>query len=297
MVTGRLYHRPLYMDGILMDPNANRADVIQCLFGAITQLRLSRIWLENVPLSVEPWREWIIQAEKLGIAFSVTPDVVAGQVAIQGTWSDYLGRMPQRRRADLRRTLRRAAEQHVIRFELIQSFSPESVETAVREGFAVEDASWKGSNGSSVIKRGWLPFFIGQAKLLAASGQLCLAFLWAGSTPIAFGYMPYARKHLSLVKYGYSLEFRRLGPGQLLIHHILQHMFSNTNDFAGLLFPGTVTWALGDWVTSTEQYGQIAMGNDTIGRAAIWLHEKVLPKWKKIRSATFRARQENQNLD
>ncbi len=61
------------------------------------------------------------------------------------------------------------------------------IEELLATGFAIEDRSWKGAAGTSVLKNPHVyQFYLDQAKQLARDGQLELVFLNFQGQPIAF---------------------------------------------------------------------------------------------------------------
>ena len=270
--TGRLFSRHLVVDGFLFDSSKLDTEILGELVTGLRRLRIPRIWLENVPLSSTYWRLFGESLARHGISTTSKLGYVAGKVRIDQPWESYERNLPRNRRAELRRTTRRLNEVGDLTFTLVDECSKVSIAEVLAQGFALEDTGWKGENGSSVTKRGMLPFFIKQAMTLAKSGQLRLAFLELDQRPIAFGYMPFAKGVCSLVKYAYHAQFAKFGPGQLLLWEIMRHMFSRTDTYACLDMPGVLTAALADWANTEYQIGQYGLGFGVLGRSATILH-------------------------
>src|SRR5438046_1006405 len=65
--------------------------------------------------------------------------------------------------------------------------SPLALEAAVYRAFELENQTWKGDEGTSVLRTpGMLDYFVRQAELMARRGQLALHFLELDGQPIAF---------------------------------------------------------------------------------------------------------------
>jgi CelD/BcsL family acetyltransferase involved in cellulose biosynthesis len=279
--TGRLFARHLVVDGLMQDPYGERRTALEALVRELRRCRLARVWIENVPLSASHWQEFGNVIEENGVAATVKTGYVAGKITIDQPWESFEKHLPRDRRAELRRTTRRLKELGKVTFRFVENFSAASAAEEVARGFALEDTGWKGERGSSVRKRGMLPFFMEQATFLAKCGQLRLAFLELDERPIAFGYMPCAKGICSLVKYAYDSQFAKVGPGQLLLLEMLQHMFASPQAYKCLDLPGMLTASLADWANAEYQVGQYGLGFGVMGKTAVFLHRHVWPHLKQ----------------
>ena len=112
---------------------------------------------------------------------------------------------------------------------------------------AVEDRSWKDAACTSIRRTpGIAEFMLRQAKCLAASGQLWLAFLRCDRRDAAFCYGVFAKGVLHSVKIGYDAEFAALSPGHLLQYHLLQAVHADAKveavDYIGQLTEYHASW-------------------------------------------------------
>lgn len=117
----------------------------------------------------------------------------------------------------------------------------------MRRGLEIEDLGWKGSAGSSVLKTpGMEAFFLRQAEMLAAEGQLELAFLESAGRPIAFIYGQTAKGVFHSAKIGYDPSYAEYSPGQLLRYFLLERFFNESGrkaiDFLGPLTESHAAW-------------------------------------------------------
>src|SRR5205823_1941423 len=124
---------------------------------------------------------------------------------------------------------------------------PHEVREHLARGFEVEDRSWKGLAGSSVLKSaGMLDFYRREAEQLAACGQLELVFLEHQGQPIAFDYGWNSKGIHSLAKIGYDEAYARVGPGQLMIMGLLERLHADPArralDFWGPLMSWHESW-------------------------------------------------------
>lgn len=140
----------------------------------------------------------------------------------------------------------------------------------MRRGFGIEDRSWKGAQGTSVVRTpGLLDFFCRQARQLAAAGQLRLALLELAGHDIAFLYGFAARHTLFTPKIGYDESFADFSPGQLLWFKLFEQLHRDQTiaqlDFSGVLAPATARWA-----TSAYPVARVTIATGSVlGRVAL----------------------------
>jgi CelD/BcsL family acetyltransferase involved in cellulose biosynthesis len=145
------------------------------------------------------------------------------------------------------------------------------VETWVRQAFEIEDLSWKGQVGSSVLRTpGMLDFFLGQAKQLAEWGHLELALLRLDGRAISFVYGCRAKGVSHWLKIGYDPEYRCSTPGQLLQFRILERHHQE-GDCRAIDCLGPLTDALSKWNPATYPVGRLVIApRQWRGRMAVY---------------------------
>jgi CelD/BcsL family acetyltransferase involved in cellulose biosynthesis len=101
-------------------------------------------------------------------------------------------------------------------------------------------------------------FYLGQARLLASSGQLRLAWLKCSGCPIAFEYALAAKGSYHALKVGYDTEFAQFSPGQLLTGAVLQHYF---HDPGGRHYDcmGPLNEAMQKWMPRRYSLGRLVI--------------------------------------
>jgi CelD/BcsL family acetyltransferase involved in cellulose biosynthesis len=136
-------------------------------------------------------------------------------VDVTGSWEEYELSLSRQRRKGLRRRRRQLED-------------PEGLETYLDEAFALEASGWKGRRGSAIVSRpDTLRFYRDFAYWAAERGWLRLAFLRIGDWPIAFDFGIEHRDTWYSCKAGYDEDFRRFGPGALLLHEELRLAFAS----------------------------------------------------------------------
>src|SRR5690606_27740797 len=90
------------------------------------------------------------------------------QIAIAGSWEAYRATWSRNHRQSLARMRRKLEADHgPLQLRRLQPTSPSEITALLETGFAIEDRSWKGAAGSSVLRTpGMLAYLIQQATLL-----------------------------------------------------------------------------------------------------------------------------------
>lgn len=143
------------------------------------------------------------------------PHLVSPIVVLDGSYDDYLRRIPKSLRKDtVRRRRKLEAEQSV---DLVLLVSPADVDAELTAGFAVEARSWKGRRGTAIVSNGATERFYRElGRVFAASGRLRLSQLLADGRGIAFDFCLVDGGRLWSLKFGFDEAFGRYGPGNVL---------------------------------------------------------------------------------
>jgi hypothetical protein len=151
-------------------------------------------------------------------------------------------------------------------------------------GWQVEDRSWKGPAGTSVLKSpGSREYFLDQARELAQRGELQLSFLRLGGQPIAFEYGYRAGGVYFSHKVGYDAEFRDLAPGQLLMMLLLERdHLDPTMRLTNCM--GVLTEAVAKWCTRGRPIGRLVVGTGgRVGKACVLGYRAAWPWVRRLR--------------
>ena len=121
-------------------------------------------------------------------------------------------------RSHLRRTRRQLEEQGVLALKHYNTADPSALESF----YHLEASGWKGAEGTAIkCDPRTRQFYDTVAQAAAQQGYLSLDFLELSGKPIAAHFGFNFRGRYFLAKAGYDESFRRYGPGQLLVHEIL----------------------------------------------------------------------------
>jgi CelD/BcsL family acetyltransferase involved in cellulose biosynthesis len=100
---------------------------------------------------------------------------------------------------------------------------PAEIDAALGDGFRIEAAAWKGSEGTAIISDPTVADFYNRlARREAVLGRLRLAFLRFCGKRIAFNYLLRSGKKLYGVKIGYDPDYHMYSPGNMLLNLILE---------------------------------------------------------------------------
>ena len=271
--------------GDLLIDSVDPEPALDCLAQALTALSSSLLWLPLVPFQEPTWLALQAAMTRAGMPFTLEEQYQIPQVEITSDWDTY----DRTRDGDARRSRRRYAKMLErdggAELRVHTRFAPGELERLLRLGFEVEDRSWKGEAGSSVLKRpGLFEFTLRQAHLLAERGELQLVFLHLAGQPIAFSYRSRSRGCQFCEKLGYDQEFRRYGPGQQMMMRLLQRLHEDPEchllDFAGRLVDWNAAWA-----TRTYPVGRlVAAPSGVVSRTLLELYRRGRPYLEKLRT-------------
>lgn len=149
------------------------------------------------------------------------------------------------RRSDLRRLRRKAEAQGKVEVHIL-SPTEDEVDDVLLEAYAVEDHSWKGRAGSSMLRdQRSGTFFRTYAALAARAGTLRVPLLHIAGKPAAMQLAVEERGRLSLLKIGYDDAQKACSPGTLLllesVRYAMQRGLEGV-DFLGTEAPWTKAW-------------------------------------------------------
>jgi CelD/BcsL family acetyltransferase involved in cellulose biosynthesis len=255
---------------LLLDAEHDPRGAIAALAAAIDELPYALLRLEPVRIDGPQWRLFVESLHRERRAVFVEPLFNVGQVSTDGDWGEYLASRSRNLRKDLGKAERGLEKLGRLATKL--HFEPDDARLAelLERGFAVEDRSWKGRGGTSVLRTPkMLAFYRAQAALLRDRGQLQLSLLELDGLPIAFEYGWRSHATYFSFKVGYDEAYERHSPGQLLRMKLLENFFAdpevNTVDFFGPL-----NNALAAWATDQFRVGRIVVGRPTLlGRTLV----------------------------
>lgn len=266
---------------LLLDPAADDA-VLEALIGPMARAGRPVVWFDAVPLKAPAWQRLAAATRAAGLSLHARESFRVGRIDIDHDWSAYERSWTKNHRRQMKRVERVAEEEGGATLVVHRRIEPHDLELLLRRGFAVEDASWKGRAGSSVLKTPVaLAHYIEQAQQIATWGDVQLTFLELAGRPIAFEYGWNCKGVYHSFKVGYDEAYAKLSPGQLLRYRLLRQFFADPKQRA-VDFIGPIVAATEHWATSTYPVGRLAIAHSPAGRLLVhayraWRPNKATP--------------------
>jgi len=242
---------------LLIDRDCDVEAALARLVDGIAGLPWPLVWFNTVPLEFWRWQKLALVARQRGLETTTKVRYRIAQMEIEHDWDAYLrGRSRNHRRA-MRRAMTRAEKAGGVELKVFSPPASNEIEPLMQRGFAVEDRSWKGAEGTSVLRSpGMFEFLCRQARQLAAWRQLELVYLEHQGKVIAFQYSCNAKGMHFVNKIGYDPEYANFAPGQL-IRWLLFEKFQSDPARRVVDFIGPVTEATAKWATRTYPIGRL----------------------------------------
>jgi CelD/BcsL family acetyltransferase involved in cellulose biosynthesis len=268
---------------LLLDPHCDADAALERLAAALPGLPWPVLWLDEIRLDAARWRRFHGALAGRGIGAEPRHAYDVARLEIGPDWEDFASRWPRKHRQKMARSARRIAELGGSPLVSLADLLPRRVETWLRRGFEIEDRSWKGRAGSSVLRTpGMFAFFLRQAEQLAEWGQLDLEFLLAGDREIAFAYGAAAKGVFHSSKIGYDPQYAALSPGLLLEHFVLRR-FHAEEVYGAVDFLGPITAAHRAWRPDAYTVGRWFVAvRGLSARAALGAYRRLWPRLRRV---------------
>ncbi len=137
---------------MLCDVANDPAPAMDLLLSAIAGLPWNLLWLNETVPEAPRWQSLLRACQRAELPAAYHEHYRVGRVAIDGDWDRYLKRLPKNHRQAMNRSARRLEGEGNVQFEMNSRLEPDQVEPWLAEAFEVEDLSWKGTAGSSVLR-------------------------------------------------------------------------------------------------------------------------------------------------
>ena len=263
---------------LLLDARHDVEPVLDVLVSAMRELPWPLLWLDGVTLSARRWVALLSALDRAGLPTYHRPRFEVGLISIDHDWEACKRRWSKSHRRKMTKRLRQLTSQGDVRLEMHAQLPPQQVRPWIQRGFEVEDRSWKGEAGTSVLRApGMLDLYVRQAELAAKWGQLELAFLEFEGRPIAFRYGWNAKGVYHSCKVGYDAQYAAYSPGQLLMYSMLQE-FHGQPDRRAVDCMGPISEATSKWRPTRYTEGRVIVAlSPIVGRAALGVYKHGWP--------------------
>jgi CelD/BcsL family acetyltransferase involved in cellulose biosynthesis len=164
---------------------------------------------------------------------------------LRPSWDSYFDSLTAKHRSNLRNRFKRMKATGPVEIETITS--AEGLAEGLESGLRLEAAGWKGEAHTAIscdpaVSR----FYSILARRAAEQGWICLHFLKAGPTRVAFDYSLSYKNRLYLLKVGYDPAHAPFSPSNLLLCLVLQNAFEQgvtEYEFLGSEADWKLAWA------------------------------------------------------
>jgi CelD/BcsL family acetyltransferase involved in cellulose biosynthesis len=193
-----------------------------------------RIGLGRLPASSDVAVALPAAARRNGLNAFVRPADTVRLVHTDGGWDAYLASRPGRVRREWRRKQRKL--EGTGKMEIRTITAPDECDAVFDDVVAIEAASWKEGEGSSIAGQKGESFYHALARLSAERGWLRLHLLYLDERPVAYFYGVVFRERLYGFKTSYDVAFAKLSPGVVVVLHAMRAAFEegvSVIDFLG----------------------------------------------------------------
>jgi len=182
-------------------------------------------------------------------------------VRINGKWNAYWEGLKPKFRSNMRNRLKRLEQLGTLDYEVVTDSS--AIESALTDGFAIEQKSWKGENGTAIAcRQDTMSFYTRWADTAAKNGWLRLSFLTINGRRVAFDYSIHYNNRLYCMKIGYDPAYSQYSVGQILCSKILQQCFED--GVSEYDFLGETTTQKMDWTSLVRARLSVFIYNRTV---------------------------------
>jgi CelD/BcsL family acetyltransferase involved in cellulose biosynthesis len=245
---------------LLVDPQCDLQTVLDRLVGLAARRHWPLLWLDGIATESPWWQAMIAALGRAGLPLALTPQYEVGTIAIDGNWDAYYGQLSGSFKRNLRRRTKALSEHGPLTLQpvALSSLPASEVRQQLRHALLVEDRSWKGPQGTSVLKSpGMFDFFCQQCQALADHDQVGLYRLDLNGAPIAFELGYRAKGVWFAHKISYDESYAREAPGHLLRLQMLPRLFAE--GFRLYDYFGPYTDAVARWATGRYGIGRLVV--------------------------------------
>jgi CelD/BcsL family acetyltransferase involved in cellulose biosynthesis len=267
---------------VLLDPRVPEA--AEALWQALRPRQArSLLELREVPAHLPVLAQYRALARAEGMRVGTWDANASPYLRLDGTWDDYLAKLSDKLRGNIRRRTKGLARFGPVTPEVVTGGD---LAEALADGLRIEAAGWKGRGGTGTAmacQPELVRFYAEFAERAAARGWLRLLFLRAGDRRVAFTYALEYANRLFLLKRGYDPEFASYSPTQLQMYELIRDGFERrltAIEFLGDADP----WKL-EWTSTVRRHVWMHVFPDSLaGRALHAAKYQVLPALRQHES-------------
>jgi CelD/BcsL family acetyltransferase involved in cellulose biosynthesis len=210
---------------LLLDEGPGAAEALDVLLGGMRTLPWSLFCFDAMIDPSPRWQEFRRALDRARMPHAESERFRVGVIDVGGDWEDRKKSWSKNHRRNVAKSLKRLEATGGYTVRVATGDNLDAVAPLLRVAMEVEDRSWKGRAGTSILRTAGMPeHFERQALQTAAWGQLYLAVLEQKGRGIASEYGWLAKGVYHPMKVGYDEAMAGLGPGQLLMYLILEQL-------------------------------------------------------------------------
>ena len=261
---------------LLLDPEYSSDLLCEHLVDGLKNESWSLIKFEDVAIESTRWQSFSralkakghLIRESSACPIAVT-DVLQDWPAYQASWSG-------NHRSAVKKGIKRLGTLGDIEIERFHEHHDGDLKRVLTECFELENRTWKGEAGTSVLKSDMLDYFIEEATNLFNSKMLDLWLLKLDGRVIAFEYCAVAKGVVFSNKISFDPEYSKFSPGNVLRFH--QHEFYQQDQQTRLFdMMGITCKNKAKWATRTYETSNLVVSNGTLGKLALSVGQWLKP--------------------
>lgn len=174
-----------------------------------------------------------------GLHHTITADYQEDVIQITGSAEQYIGTLKSKFRREILRQERNMGTKGPVRYTF--GSDPE-IEDPLSSFLALEHSGWKGAEGTSILAHHHdVQLFTEAVEEFAKDSMLHWAFLHIGETTVAGQLGVAVNGILYLWKVGYLEDYSTMGPGNVLLYRVLEHLH-RTQQYHQVSFMNERSW-------------------------------------------------------
>lgn len=242
---------------LLLDPNADVNAAIALIASQLTALAGTLAALEGIDIGSDRWQRMVNGLRERGHELHVSAGHDVGVVDILHDWEAYTRSWSRNHRSALKRTRKKLESSGDVQVIRLRDPSDQLLHETLEACFAIEDRTWKGESGTSIVKTpGMREYFHREAKIVRDAGMLDLWLLKLDGQIIAFEYCHLSKGTCFSHKISFDPDWERFSPGRLLRYYQLQqyHQDPQVDQLDTL---GVLCQAKAKWTTRSYTCGRV----------------------------------------
>ncbi len=274
----------LLCGNLLLDPLVDVDAVCDELVRRIRDASIPLLRLNECEIDSPRWLAFQSACDRANMETESRFRYEVARIEIADDFEAFFARLSRSHRHAMRKASQRLAETGEVKLRRVTNPSPEKTQVWLEKALLVEDSGWKRDAGTSVLQTpGMADFFLNQARVFAARGQLEIALLEVNGRAVAsmFGFS--AKGILFAHKIGYDPRFAEFGPGQILFLKLIESLHAD-GGWKAVDCVGPITEAIARWRPARYRVGRLLVAPGSLsGKLYMSAYKNFAPLVRKLR--------------